>query len=108
MNPVMFSVFFVCLFCFLHFVCLKNVVSTKSVLRHYHLLHIRRTQLCIYILLYSNSCFSKTVKETQRQRKEAKLLKQLEKQKKEEAAEKKKLEQRQNRKGSIRLVLVQL
>lgn len=58
--------------------------------------------LCVQFLLYSNSCFSKTVKETQKQRKEAKLLKQLEKQKREEAAEKEKLEQRQNQKGSIR------
>lgn len=68
----------------------------------------QQTGLCINILLYSNSCFSKTVKETQKQRKEAKFLKQLDKQKREEAAEKEKLEQRENKKGSIRLVLVQL
>lgn len=48
------------------------------------------------------------MKETQKQRKEAKLLKQLEKQKREEAAEKEKLERRQNQKGSTRLVLVEL
>lgn len=41
------------------------------------------------------------MKETQKQRKEAKLLKQLEKQKREEAAEKERLDQNQNKKGSI-------
>lgn len=52
------------------------------------------------------------MKETQKQRKEAKLLKQLEKQKREEAAEKERLDQRQNKKGSMiilhRPVLVRL
>lgn len=42
-----------------------------------------------------------TVKETQKQRKEAKLIKQLEKQKEQEAAEKERLAQKQHKKGNV-------
>lgn len=44
---------------------------------------------------------STTVKEAQKQRNEAKLIKQLEKQKQQEAAEKAKLKQTQHRKGKL-------
>lgn len=44
--------------------------------------------------------FSTTVKEAKRQRKEAKLIKQLEKQKKQEAAERERLEEQQNKNGN--------
>lgn len=52
---------------------------------------------CYIDILLDSSYLSTTVKETQKQRKEAKVLKQLEKQKREEAADKEKLELRQNK-----------
>lgn len=44
--------------------------------------------------------FWTTVKEAKRQRKEAKLIKQLEKQKQQEAAERERLEEQQNNNGN--------
>lgn len=54
--------------------------------------------LFIYITNVTDSSFM-TVKDAQKQRKEAKVIKQLEKQKEQEAAEKAKLEESQNKKG---------
>lgn len=45
--------------------------------------------------------FSTTVKEAKRQRKEAQLIKQLEKQKRQEAAERERLEEQQKKNGSV-------
>lgn len=45
-----------------------------------------------------------TVKEAQKQRKQAKLIKQLEKQKQQEAEERAKLEQSQNKNGNLTII----
>lgn len=56
------------------------------------------TYTCTYII-YRPPSFLITVKETTRQRKEAKLIKQLEKQRQQEAEEREKLEEQQNKNG---------
>lgn len=58
MNPILFSNIVLCTFCLL-----KKFVSTKSVLRHYYLLHIRRTQLIFFSRLdfVFSLCFTVTV-----------------------------------------------
>lgn len=62
------------------------------------------TYTCTYIIYcvgteWSPASFLITVKEATRQRKEAKLIKQLEKQRQQEAAEIEKLEEQQNKNG---------
>ncbi len=64
-------------------------------------------RFCLHVsnfLTHVTDSSSITVKEGQKQRKEAKLIKQLEKQKQHEAAEKAKLEQSQNKKGNLIII----
>lgn len=59
------------------------------------------SSLFTYRIQYVIDSSSIIVKEAQKQRKEAKLIKQLEKQKQQETAEREELEQRQNKKGNV-------
>lgn len=60
-------------------------------------IHAHTSLLRMYWLIYGS--FSIAVKEAKRERKEAKLIKQLEKQKQQEAADREKLEEQQNKNG---------
>lgn len=75
-----------------------SLKGSKQVWKQYPCLHV----ICHFLTIVIDSS-SITVKETLKQRKEAKLIKQLEKQKEQEAAEKEKLAQRQNKKGNVTL-----
>lgn len=78
--------------------CLIEVVTSQKGLEP---LPSTMSSLFTYRIQYVIDSSSIIVKEAQKQRKEAKLIKQLEKQKQQETAEREELEQRQNKKGNV-------